>query len=377
MKNNWQTKNLGDLIIENPKSSIKVRDALPAGRYVFFRSGDKTLFTNKFLCSGKNIFLATGGKAVVKYFGGKASYSTDVYSIKANSSVAISKYLYYFILLNLDFIENKLFKGATIKHLQKNDFKNLDIPLPSLSEQKWIVKILDEVFEKTAKAQENTERNLQNSNELFESYLQNVFTRRGKGWEEKRLGDIFEIERGGSPRPIQKYLTTDPNGINWIKIGDTKGISKYIYKTKQKIKPEGVKRSRLVKEGDFILSNSMSFGRPYIMKTTGCIHDGWLLLREKIESVDKNYLFLLLGSSLIFQQFNRLAAGSTVRNLNINLVKSVKIPVPKLSEQKTIVKKLDGLFTETQKLEHNYEQKLIDLEEFNKSILKMAFTNSL
>jgi type I restriction enzyme, S subunit len=92
------------------------------------------------------------------------------------------------------------------------------------------------------------------------------------GWQTKTLGEICEIARGGSPRPIEKFLTGRPDGINWIKIGDATASSKYIYQTEEKITPEGVKRSRLVKPGDFLLSNSMSFGRPYIMRTTGCIH---------------------------------------------------------------------------------------------------------
>jgi hypothetical protein len=73
------------------------------------------------------------------------------------------------------------------------------------------------------------------------------------GFDTPKLKDLFEINRGGSPRPINQYFTNDNNGINWIKIGDTKGIDKYICKTKQKIKPEGVKFSRMVFEGDFLL----------------------------------------------------------------------------------------------------------------------------
>lgn len=142
------------------------------------------------------------------------------------------------------------------------------------------------------------------------------------------MNELCEIERGGSPRPIKSFLTNDADGINWIKIGDTKNVTKYIFKTKEKIRPEGVKRSRMVYEGDFILSNSMSFGHPYIMKTTGCIHDGWLVLRERTFYVNKDYLYLVLGSDLIFKQFDQLAAGSTVRNLNIGLVKGVEIPLP-------------------------------------------------
>jgi type I restriction enzyme S subunit len=162
------------------------------------------------------------------------------------------------------------------------------------------------------------------------------------GWQTKKLGEICEIERGGSPRPIQKFITDDPRGINWIKIADATASDKYIYKTEEKIKPEGVKRSRMVYEGDFLLSNSMSFGRPYIMKTTGCIHDGWLVLHQP--KVDPDYLYYVLSSDLVFSQFDRLAAGSTVRNLNIGLAKSVEIPYPALPEQQRIVGILDGAF---------------------------------
>jgi hypothetical protein len=100
-----------------------------------------------------------------------------------------------------------------------------------------------------------------------------------QGWTRKKLGEVCIVERGSSPRPIDKYFTNNSDGLNWIKIGDTKGITKYIYSTKEKITKEGARQSRFVKEGDFILSNSMSFGNPFIMKTQGYIHDGWFVMR--------------------------------------------------------------------------------------------------
>ena len=109
--------------------------------------------------------------------------------------------------------------------------------------------------------------------------------------KENKLGDVLKIERGGSPRPIKSYLTTSDDGMNWIKIGDTKPGSKYIEAVKEKIKPEGLKKSRFVREGDFLLSNSMSFGRPYILKVDGCIHDGWLVLKDRNSIFDKNFLY--------------------------------------------------------------------------------------
>lgn len=267
--------------------------------------------------------------------------------------------------------------GNDRRGLNMEIIRNIEIPLPTLPIQQRIVAILDEAFSAIDKARENVERNLQNARELFESYLQSIFANPGEEWEHKRLGDICEIERGGSPRPIKSYLTDSPNGINWIKISDTQGITKYIYQTKEKIKPEGAKRSRIVNEGDFILSNSMSFGRPYIMKTTGCIHDGWLVLREKENNIDKDFLYYVLGSDFAYSQFDNLAAGSTVRNLNIDLVRKVRINIPPLSEQKAIISKLDALSDETRKLEAMYRKKLDNLEELKKTILQKAFNGEL
>jgi len=193
-----------------------------------------------------------------------------------------------------------------------------------------------------------------------------------KGWERKSLGKICDIERGGSPRPIQNFITTDPNGINWIKIGDATTNHKYIYKTEEKIKPEGVKRSRMVYEGDFILSNSMSFGRPYIMKTEGCIHDGWLVLHQP--KVDPDYLYFVLSSDLVFNQFDQLATGSTVRNLNIGLVKSVEIPVPSLPEQQRIVGILDEAFAEIAVAKENTERNLKNARAIFESHLNAVFS---
>ena len=191
-------------------------------------------------------------------------------------------------------------------------------------------------------------------------------------WQTKKLEEICEIERGGSPRPIQNYITTAPDGINWIKIGDATASGKYIYTTEEKIKPEGVKRSRIVYEDDFILSNSMSFGRPYIMKTTGCIHDGWLVLHRP--KVDPDYLYYVLSSDLVFKQFDKLAAGSTVRNLNIASVKSVEIPFPLPAEQRRIVGILDEAFAGIAVAKRNAEQNLQNARALFESHLQAIFT---
>lgn len=164
-----------------------------------------------------------------------------------------------------------------------------------------------------------------------------------KGWEYKKLGEVCTIERGGSPRPINDYITDSEDGINWIKIGDAQEGSKYITSTKEKIKPEGVKKSRFVHKGDFILSNSMSFGRPYILKVDGCIHDGWLVIHDNNDIFIKDYLYYLLANPTMYAKFSQLAVGGVVNNLNSSLVRKVEITIPPKSTQLAIVTELDKI----------------------------------
>ena len=159
-------------------------------------------------------------------------------------------------------------------------------------------------------------------------------------WREVKMGDVCLIERGGSPRPIDKYITQEKNGINWIKIGDT-NESMYITSTAQKIIPEGMKKSRYVQPGDFLLSNSMSFGRPYILAIDGCIHDGWLVLRDINNVFDKHFLYYYLSAPITYQKFKSLAVGGVVNNLNSEMVRNIKVALPPLEEQRKIAAVLD------------------------------------
>ena len=159
-------------------------------------------------------------------------------------------------------------------------------------------------------------------------------------WKSVKLGDICVVERGGSPRPIDRFITTAEDGINWIKIGDTTD-SMYITSTEQRIIPEGAKKSRYVQPGDFLLSNSMSFGRPYILKIDGCIHDGWLVLRDTNNRFDKRFLYYFLSAPITYQKFKSLAVGGVVNNLNSEMVRNIYVPLLPLNEQKRIADILD------------------------------------
>ncbi|MDR2941819.1 MAG: N-6 DNA methylase [Treponema sp.] len=183
-------------------------------------------------------------------------------------------------------------------------------------------------------------------------------------YELVKLEDIAEISRGASPRPISQYLTEDKNGINWIKIGDVATGEKYITQTAQRITQEGANKSKLVKEGDFIISNSMSVGRPYILKISGCIHDGWLLMSNISEKVDKDFLYYVLTSENVQSQFTANALGGVVQNLNTMRVSGIKIPLPPLDIQKQII-------TECEEVDREYNTSRMTMVEYKNKIAKI------
>jgi type I restriction enzyme S subunit len=171
------------------------------------------------------------------------------------------------------------------------------------------------------------------------------------------LDDIAGIARGGSPRPIKSFLTDDANGIPWIKIGDSTRGSIYINSTSERIKPEGLSRSRLVVAGDLLLSNSMSFGYPYITNISGCIHDGWLVIRTPKNQICKLYIHSMFLSEYAKQAFSRAAAGAVVQNLNADKVRRLPVPLPPLAEQHRIVSKVDELMALCDRLDATRENR--------------------
>ena len=197
------------------------------------------------------------------------------------------------------------------------------------------------------------------------------------GWAWCRLNELADIARGGSPRPIENYITDSPDGINWIKIGDTAPESKYIESAKEKIKPEGQKHSRFVHEGDFLLTNSMSFGRPYILNINGCIHDGWLVFANIKECVIKDYLYYALSSDYIYASFSMVAAGSTVKNLKSDTVKQVLFPLPPIKTQEKIVESIEKSFTQIDILDNEKLDLQAAIKQAKSKILDLAIHGKL
>ncbi len=179
--------------------------------------------------------------------------------------------------------------------------------------------------------------------------------REAGAWGEKRLEDFAIIVRGGSPRPIDEYITSDTHGLNWLKIGDIDKESKFVTSTQEKVIPAALSKTRVVNPGDLILSNSMSFGRPYILEIQTCIHDGWIAVSEINESLDRDYLYYLMMTSASQTYFSNNAAGSGVQNLNADIIKLLPVSYPNKKEQQKIadcLASLDELITlEAQKLD--------------------------
>jgi len=222
------------------------------------------------------------------------------------------------------------------------------IPLPPLEIQRQMVAELD-----------GYRKVIEGARQILANYKPAI--RIDPEWPMVAIGDLCVVERGASPRPIHAHITDAPDGVNWIKIGDAEVGGKHITQTKERITPEGATKSRRVKPGDFVLSNSMSFGRPYIMAIEGCIHDGWLLLRDISDNLDRDFLYNILGSNAVLQQFEQAATGGVVNNLNSKLVRNVTIPLPHLSVQREIVAELEAeraLVESNRKLIEVFEKKI-------------------
>jgi type I restriction enzyme S subunit len=263
--------------------------------------------------------------------------------------------------------------GANLPRLSPNALAELRIPLPPLPEQRRIAEILDKADALRAKRRAALAHLDALAQSIFLDMIGDPATN-PKGWPRRSLADVFDIARGGSPRPIDDFITESPDGINWVMIGDATACGgKFITRTKKRIKPEGARRSRAVKPGDFLLTNSMSFGRPYIMQTSGCIHDGWLVLSSRAEAIETEYFYTLLGSAAIYAEFVRLAPGATVKNLNIDLVRGVMVPVAPLELQREYARRV----AEFDEVRGRLLAGLATMDELFDSIQNRAFSGTL
>lgn len=190
-----------------------------------------------------------------------------------------------------------------------------------------------------------------------------------EGVKYQKFGEVAVVQRGASPRPIQKFLTDDINGVPWIKIGDTKTRSKYVVSTAQRITVDGAKKSRVLKKGDFIISNSMSYGRPYILGIDGAIHDGWASISDFGDTLNSDFLYHFLTSNVVQDYWDSKINSGSVSNLNADIIKSLSIPILPLPIQEEIVNILDKFTALEAELEAELEARTRQYEYYRNELL--------
>ncbi|HMS00716.1 MAG TPA: restriction endonuclease subunit S [Anaerolineales bacterium] len=261
-------------------------------------------------------------------------------------------YLYYFLNSIQRFIVGN--GGAIFDSINKDQIEKIATFIPDIPEQQKIADCLTSLDDLIA-AQSQKVETLQ---AYKKGLLQNLFPAEGEsvprlrfpefqsagGWETKEFSEYIVLYRGSSPRPIQEYLTKSNNGVNWIKIGDTKNADNYVInQVEEKITPKGAEKSRKVSSGELILANSMSFGKTYQLAIDGYIYDGWFVLREYKEHFYKPFLLQLLNSEYMQNQYIKLSAGGIVLNISSDIVYSTILPHTSLEEQQRIAELLTAL----------------------------------
>ena len=282
----------------------------------------------------------------------------STFALKPNKVILIPKFLVHY--LKSDLVQNevkKSLKGSTLAGIRKDKLENLEIPIVSLKTQEKIVKILDKFTNYVTELQAELQAELQFRTKQYEYYRDMLLSEDylNKISEEMfaldnklswiTLGEVAKINRGASPRPISTYLTKNEDGVPWIKIGDVGKSSKYILNTEQRITIKGAEKSRILKKGDFIMSNSMSYGRPYILGIDGAIHDGWAAISEYQDSLEPDFLYHYLVSQKVQKYWESKTNSSSVSNLNSEIIRSLPLPLVDKKIQKKIAVILDKFQT--------------------------------
>jgi type I restriction enzyme S subunit len=264
--------------------------------------------------------------------------------------------------------------------ITNDDFMSLPLPVSTPEEQQKIADCLSSLDELiTAETQK-----LDTLKTHKKGLMQQLFPREGEtvprlrfsefrkasDWNTGILGELSEVVRGGSPRPIDGFLTTAADGLNWLKIGDVDKEAKYVTQTAEKVRPEALNKTRVVNPGALILSNSMSFGRPYILQIKTCIHDGWIAITNITKQTDRDFLYYAISAPSSQNYFINNAAGSGVQNLNVDIVKNLSVCFPStVAEQQKIadcLSSIDNLITAQ-------SQKVNVLKTLKKGLMQQLF----
>ena len=317
------------LVIYNGRNQKKVEDE--NGQYPIYGSGGIMGYANDFICPANTVIIGRKGSINNPIYVDKPLWNVDTaFGLVAKQDQILPKYLYYFCKY---FNFEKLNTTVTIPSLTKSNLLKIEVEVSSIANQQIIVRKL-EMIEKLIQLKK---QELAKLDSLIKARFVEMFgdiNTNSKKWDIQPLGDLCTIVRGGSPRPIEKFLG---GNVPWIKIGDaTEGDHIYLYSTKEHIVSEGVKKSRLVKAGSLIFANcGVSLGFARIITFDGCIHDGWLAM----ENIDKrlNKVFLLQALNQMTEHFRNIAPAGTQPNLNTAIMKAYKQIIPPMKLQKDFI----------------------------------------
>lgn len=372
----WTIKSLGD-ICKIVTGKLNANAAVENGKYPFFTCSRQIFSIDNFAFDCEAILLA-GNNAVgefnVKHYKGKFNAYQRTYVITINREDEILyKYLYLQIENSLKEFKSKSV-GAGTKFLKLEMIKNLRIPVPPLEEQKRIVAILDEAFAGIDQAIRNTEKNLANAREIFESYLNSIFINRGDDWVEKKLGDVCTLKSGTT---VMKNIEQESGDIPYVKVADMNLPSNEF-----KI----MTSSRFLNLNDIKINSIFPVGTTIFPKRGGAI----LTNKKRMIGIpicaDLNIMGVI-PSETVYPEFlyyyflnidmRSLGSGSSIPQINNYDIDPLLIPLPLLEKQKEIVLQLDKLKAETQRLEAIYQRKIEALKELKQSILQKAFRGEL
>ena len=338
IESRWDLVRLGDFLFENDKSNLKVGTAkdLNEGDYLFFTSGESVFKFNEYLVDNQNIYLSTGGNAIVKFYDGKAAYSTDTFVVRSNDEEKIkTKFIFYFLESIISVINDLYFKGVGLKHLQKSDFRNIQIPLPPKEIQEKIVSDIEVLEKKEAEAKEKIE-SLKIS---ISSNFRKEFTISSK----KSIGSCFKLSSG-------KMLSAKNRNDGYFSVYGGNGVT-------------GFHDEFFVEEPTIVIGRVGEYcGCVHISEEKSWITDNALYIVSFSEQFNLKYLYYILKECNLNSYANKTAQP----NISQSILNPVQIPVPPLSEQQQIVSEIEKI--ETQIAE--FEQQLNEMPKLKESILK-------
>jgi len=381
MKQGWEIKKLGEVvdILDNLRKPITKRDRVE-GEYPYYGATGILSYVHNYIFSEKLVLIGEDGAKWASgdntsfIAEGKYWVNNHAHVIRPNRKIILDEWIVYF----LNFSDLTPFiTGMTVPKLNQEKMRSIPIPLPPLPEQQRIVSILDEAFAAIAKAKANAEQNLKNAKELFESYLQGVFVKKGDGWEIKPLGEVSKINYGYTEKASfdevgPKFLRiTDiqENGVDWETVPYCKCSDKDLPKYK-------------LETGDIVFARTgATTGKSYLIDNPPNSVFASYLIRLRMNSINEfipEFISYFFQTKTYWDKINAGISGSAQGGFNATKLGELEFHFPKSKEaQLTIVRQLDALRAETQKLEAVYQKKIDDLEELKKSVLQKAFAGEL